>query len=170
MGYDYDALYGSTPDALGAPTRVFVDFFATLDGTPLRVLDVGCGQGRDALFIARQGHSVVGVDMSPNGIHDLNAAAEREGLSIKGVVADLTTYVAVGVVDIVLIVRTLHMLPKQPRIDVLTQLISHVAPKGWLLIADEKSNIADFKDVIAHSDAQWAASLDKGGTLFVQRD
>jgi 2-polyprenyl-3-methyl-5-hydroxy-6-metoxy-1,4-benzoquinol methylase len=26
------------------------------------VLDLGCGQGRDALFIARKGHSVFGVD------------------------------------------------------------------------------------------------------------
>ena len=65
MAYNYDKLYGETPDALGPPTRVFVDFFASYRQQNARVLDVGCGQGRDALFIARQGHSVVGVESVP---------------------------------------------------------------------------------------------------------
>ena len=55
MSYDYDALYARTPDALGAPTRAFVDFFDGYDRPNVRVLDIGCGQGRDALFIARLG-------------------------------------------------------------------------------------------------------------------
>ncbi|SFR31673.1 Tellurite resistance protein TehB [Yoonia tamlensis] len=163
-------MYGTTPDALGAPTQVIVDFFNARGAAPLRVFDVGCGHGRDALFIARLGHSVVGVDLSAHGIRDLNTAAASEGLKIIGEVADITTYAADGLFDVVLIDRTLHMLGRQARIDVLTKLIGHVAPKGWLLIADEKSNMADFKAVIADDAADWAATLDKGGTLFLQRD
>lgn len=83
MGYDYDKLYGETRDALGPPTKAFVDFFDRLETKQARVLDVGCGQGCDALFIARAGHRVVGVDLSPNGIRDLTEAARREGLHIQ---------------------------------------------------------------------------------------
>ena len=87
MANDYDKLYGETRDALGAPTRVIVDFFERLDSMPARVLDVGCGQGRDAMFIGRLGHSVVGVDISPNGIRDLTTAAAAKGLAVEGVIA-----------------------------------------------------------------------------------
>ncbi len=39
-----------------------------------RVLDIGCGNGRDALFLASHGHSVVGADASSEAIAKANAA------------------------------------------------------------------------------------------------
>lgn len=89
-----------------------MQFFETFANPAARVLDVGCGQGRDALFIARLGHSVVGVDLSAHGIRDLLAASKAERLDITGDVADITTYTPAGKFDVVLIDRTLHMLPK----------------------------------------------------------
>lgn len=41
-----------------------------------RVLDVGCGAGRHALYLQRRGHEVVGIDVSPLAI----AVARRRGL------------------------------------------------------------------------------------------
>ncbi|HEY8596216.1 MAG TPA: class I SAM-dependent methyltransferase [Devosiaceae bacterium] len=169
MSFDYDKLYGETRDALGPPTQVFLDFFERFDGQNARVLDVGCGQGRDALFIARRGHRVVGMDISPNGIRDLAAAAKRENLAIEAVVADLTTYTPEGAFDIVLADRTLHMLPRTDRLTVLARLLDHVAANGWLLIADEPRNIKDFEAVIAAHGAQWANRPGKRGYLFAQR-
>lgn len=169
MGYDYDALYQSTPQALGAPTQVFVDFFDALDSKPARVLDVGCGQGRDALFIARLGHSVVGVDLSPSGISELQSVANEEGLAIEGIATDINSFTPDGLFDIVLIDRTLHMLPEKERLSVLKRLIMHVSPNGWVLIADEASNMAGFKAVFAGSDVSWRTTLDGGGSLFLQR-
>ena len=92
MTTDYEQICRATPNALGDPTQVFVDFFAARSDRALRVFDVGCGQGRDALFIGRAGHSVLGVDISPSGIRDLNAAALRERLDVTGVAADITAY------------------------------------------------------------------------------
>ena len=169
MGYDYDALYGSTPDALGAPTAIFVDFFRDLGRQGCRVLDVGCGQGRDALFIARAGHQVVGVDLSENGIRDLRAAATRENLPITGVVADITQFVPEGLFDIILIDRTLHMLPVHDQRAVLKTMLDHVAGQGWVLIADEVSNIADFKTVVAAHHSDWQTHHAKRGDLFIRR-
>lgn len=169
MAYDYDKLYGKTRDALGQPTALFVDFFDRFDEPMARVLDVGCGQGRDALFIARLGHSVVGVDISPNGIRDLIAAAVKEGLAIEGVVADLANYTPVGEFDVILIDRTLHMLPKPARLSVLQRLLDHVSENGWVLIADEKSNIKDFIAVISDSKFAWTTQLAKQGYVFVRR-
>ncbi len=169
MGYDYDKLYRSTPQALGEPTQVFVDFFVRNAAQTLRVLDVGCGQGRDALFIARKGHSVVGVDLSPNGVRDLRNAAKRENLDIEGVAADILTYLPEGQFDVLLIDRTLHMLPETERLAVLERLIRYVAKGGWVLIADERSNIQGFKDVFTANPEIWETELEARGILLLRR-
>ena len=169
MTYDYDVLYAKTTNALGEPTKIFVDFFATLPKTPLRVIDVGCGQGRDAVFIARLGHSVLGVDLSPNGIRDLKAAAKQENLDISGVVADITDFKPDEPFDIVLIDRTLHMLDKPARLGALHNLLPFVKPDGWLLIADETKNIPDFVDLLDASGMDWFTHTRKRGYLFCQR-
>ena len=65
MAYNYEELYKSNPQALGAPTQVFVDFFETQPLENLRVLDVGCGQGRDALFIAHISAIPLGARSTP---------------------------------------------------------------------------------------------------------
>ena len=169
MAYDYDKLYGTTEQALGEPTQVFVNFFKARKETYLRVLDVGCGQGRDALFNARLGHTMVGVDLSPNGIRDLIKAAKAESLDVKGVVADLVTFAPNGSFDVVLIDRTLHMLKAANRLDVLERLLKVVGPNGWVLIADERSNMSGFKAVVAANSFQWVTELEMGGTLFLRR-
>lgn len=169
MTYDYDKLYASTPDALGPPTQIFVDFFDGQKGANLSVLDVGCGQGRDALFIARAGHRVTGVDYAPSGIRDLTAAAESQGLPITGLVADITDYTPEQTFDVVLIDRTLHMLDEAPRLQALETLAGCVAPNGWLLIADETSNLPAFLEVLDAMSATWRTDLHKRGTLFLQR-
>lgn len=137
MAYDYDKIYADQPNALGAPTAAFVSFFEALGQQGARILDVGCGQGRDALFIGRMGHRVVGVDMSAHGVRDMLTTADTENLNITGAVDDITTYSPSGMFDVVLIGRTLHMLPKAAQRDVLIKLIGHITPNGWLLIADE---------------------------------
>lgn len=169
MAFNYDKLYSETPDALGQPTQVLVDFFDQFERDDARVLDVGCGQGRDALFIAARGHRVVGVDISPNGIRDLMAAANRENLAVEGVVADITAYKPEGMFDVILVDRTLHMLSEETRLSVLEQLLDHVDVDGWVLIADEATNIGRFEAVVSSHRFEWKHELSKRGYLFVRR-
>lgn len=169
MAYDYDKLYGETRDALGQPTSNFVEFFHQYRRDQARVLDVGCGQGRDALFIARQGHAVVGLDISPNGIRDLTTVARQENLAIEGVVADIATYTPEGTFDVVVVDRTLHMIAKPARLGVLNTLLGRVRESGWLLIADEPSNIKDFEALISRHDIDWQTNLSKRSYLFLNR-
>ena len=169
MAYDYDILYRDTPNALGEPAQVFVDFFDTFETRGARVLDVGCGQGRDALFIARLGHTVVGVDLSPNGIKNLIAAARREKLQVTGKIADIARFEPSGVFDVILIDRTLHMLSKPTSLTVLSRLLNHVQRGGWVLIADERKNLEAYRQVFCASGSKWAIEKDQRGYLFVLR-
>lgn len=53
-----------------------------------KVLDLGCGSGWLAVYLARQGFEVVGVDVSAQAIHLANTWASQEDLKISFDVAD----------------------------------------------------------------------------------
>jgi SAM-dependent methyltransferase len=56
-----------------------------------RVLDVACGRGRHALFLAAAGFRVTAVDRDADAIHDLRAVARERGLDVEAEVLDLET-------------------------------------------------------------------------------
>lgn len=55
-----------------------------------RVLDIGCGAGREALDFARAGFRVVGIDLAPRMVEAARALALREGLQVEFRVQDAT--------------------------------------------------------------------------------
>jgi SAM-dependent methyltransferase len=56
---------------------------AHLPGPPRRVLDIGCGQGTQALLLARRGHAVTGLDASARLLDDFRAALACEPAGIR---------------------------------------------------------------------------------------
>ena len=170
MAFDYEEYYRENRHGLGEPTKEFVTFFDAYDRKGAKVLDVGCGQGRDALFIARKGHSVVAVDLSPIGIRDLQKDADLEGLPIATQVVDIRDYKSRNRFDLILIDRTLHMLATDDRVAVLGNLLKLSKCGSHVLIADERSNIPTFKKVIEASRWNWTTTLNRRGFLFIHRD
>ena len=55
------------------------------------VLDLGCGIGRNAIFLAKTGFSVSAFDLSENGLSLLKKDAEREKLNIDIKLGDMLT-------------------------------------------------------------------------------
>ncbi|MFC2081726.1 class I SAM-dependent methyltransferase [Candidatus Bipolaricaulota bacterium] len=64
----YESQYRERRGVCGEPFSEFAGFFASYAKQAARVLDLGCGQGRDALMAARHGHHVLGVDSAQTGI------------------------------------------------------------------------------------------------------
>jgi SAM-dependent methyltransferase len=57
-----------------------------------RVLCLGEGEGRNAVFLAQQGFEVTGVDLAEVGLEKARALAAERGVQIETVVADLATF------------------------------------------------------------------------------
>ena len=107
---NYEKEYQNSRNVCGKPFPEIVEFFENYDDECATFLDIGCGQGRDALFIARKGHSVLGVYTAQTGIEQMLEEAESENLAVDGVIAYITNYEAPDLYNIVVIDRVLHML------------------------------------------------------------
>jgi SAM-dependent methyltransferase len=79
----YDDYYRSTPQVFGSEPNTFLVEHGDLVDSATTALDIGCGQGRNTLFLARRGLRVHALDSSIEAIHAVKAAAEREGLPIR---------------------------------------------------------------------------------------
>lgn len=134
MTVKYDQHYRDDPAACGDPFPEFAAFCR--EATPGTVLDLGCGQGRDALLFARAGHRVTGIDHSSVGIDQLREAARAEQLHVDAHVHDLVAYRPTGPFDVVILDRVLHMLAPTDRTTVLATALDAVAPGGHLLVAE----------------------------------
>jgi methylase of polypeptide subunit release factors len=78
-GRDFDAAYaGIPPWDIGRPQQAYVELAQTgkIHGS---VLDVGCGTGEHALYLAHHGHAVWGVDSSPTAIGKAQQKATARG-------------------------------------------------------------------------------------------
>ena len=90
MKIEYDKHY-QTENLFGKPYPELIDFYAKIK-VKGKLLDVGCGQGRDAIPLAKLGFTVTGIDNSKVGIEQLNKIAEKEKLPLKGMVEDIYNY------------------------------------------------------------------------------
>ena len=110
---------------------------------PGRALDIACGEGRNAVWLAQRGWRVVGVDFSDVGLTKAKRLANERGVHVEWVQADVREYMpAAGAYDLV-VVLYLH-LPADDRHRVLTRTASAVAPGGTLLVVGhDASNPAE---------------------------
>ena len=90
MKVKYDKYY-RTENLFGEPYSELISFFMDYPKRG-KLLDLGCGQGRDAIPLARLGYEVTGIDNSKVGIDQMNKLAQSENLNLRGIVADIYQY------------------------------------------------------------------------------
>ena len=84
-GEFYNQIYEQGPEATREPSRLLVE--AVEGRTPGTALDVGMGQGRNAVFLAKQGWRITGFDPSAVGLSQARVSAEEAGVTIETVQA-----------------------------------------------------------------------------------
>ncbi len=87
----WDERYAETAYAYGSEPNDFVREVADRI-PPGRVLCLGEGQGRNAVFLAQRGHEVTAMDQSRTGLARAEALAAERGVKIATIAADLAGF------------------------------------------------------------------------------
>jgi SAM-dependent methyltransferase len=113
----------------------------TADLAPGAALDLACGEGRNAVWLAERGWRVTGVDFSDVAIAKARALAEGRGVEGEWVVADLVGYrPEPGAFDLVLLLY--FQVPEDERRLIVRAAADAVAPGGtFLLVAHDRRNL-----------------------------
>ena len=136
MPAKYDEYYSAQDHALGPAFEDVIAFFQNLE-IGQTVLDVGVGQGRDAIPLAQMGHRVIGIDMSSIGIEPLKNAAASQHFNIDIEVAELSTNSPTERLDIIIFDRALHMITNTiERENAFSRYLDFIQPQGQIVLID----------------------------------
>ena len=139
---DWDRRYAAVENLWAVkPNRFLVAEVAGL--TPGRALDLACGEGQNAIWLASLGWTVLGVDYSEVAISKGRARAKRDGVHVELVCADLVSYEPdVSAFDLVLVLY-LHI-PAHERRSIFQSAAAAVAPGGaFVFVGHDLTNLTE---------------------------
>ena len=95
-----------------------------------RALDVACGAGRNALYLAERGYAVTGVDISAEALSRARRSARTRGLEVEWIERDLDAGPGVhGPFDLIVLIRYVDL-------GLLETLSRELAPNGCLVVEE----------------------------------
>jgi thioredoxin reductase/protein-L-isoaspartate O-methyltransferase len=129
---DWDHRYGGGRMWSGNPNGTLVAEVSGLEAG--RALDVGAGEGADALWLAERGWSVTATDISSRALSRVGAEAERRGVRVECRHADANALDPFDAEAFDLVSAQYASIPRTPDDRAVRNLMSAVAPGGTLLV------------------------------------
>ena len=125
---------GKESKNLWSPSPLVKEFMAQLDFDPKsmkprpKALDIGCGGGRDSVFLASLGWQVTAIDQEARVLKRAKQLATRSGASVKFKCCDLkkSGCFPEGFFDLVTVVRYLNR-------DLFSQIDAAISPGGYIV-------------------------------------
>jgi SAM-dependent methyltransferase len=135
---DWNRRHGEAGLLFGAePNRFLV---AEVEGlAPGRALDVACGSGRNAVWLAARGWQVTGVDFSGVALEQARGLAAERGVDVEWVEADVLEWQPPEAVFDLVAVLYLQV-PAGERRAALARAATALAPRGTLLVVGHHSD------------------------------
>ncbi len=116
--------YGTRPNDFVAQSLPYLEGCTT-------VVELGAGEGRNAVFLAEQGLTVTAVDYSKQGLQKVQKLAEQRGVSVETICADVLNWQPDRQWDAV-VMTFLHLPPSdRPKLFALVQRI--LVPGGYVI-------------------------------------
>jgi tellurite methyltransferase len=96
----------------------------------LKLLDIGCGEGKDSVFFARNGYDVTAFDISDAGIDKTKRLAEKIGVQVKVFKADILDFRLDTSFDILFSSGVLHYVKPELRDEIFNNYKQFTNPSG----------------------------------------
>ena len=122
----------------GKPNASLVEDVADLE--PGTALDLGCGEGGDAIWLAAEGWTVTAADISQTALGIAARHAAEAGVTVTWERHDLAVSLPAGSFDLVT-TSFLHSKVELPRAQILRAGAEAVAPGGTLLIVGHAPSV-----------------------------
>jgi SAM-dependent methyltransferase len=127
----WDDQYGGNEFASGTQPNQFIKDQATLIPPNSEVIEVGAGDGRNAVYLAELGHTLTAIDSSAAGLGKLKSLAAERAVSIRIIHQDILTWDTDQQWDAV--VMTFLQPPSDDRPKLYEQLRRILRPGGFLI-------------------------------------
>ena len=149
----YDKHY-TTPDLFGDPYPELIEFFSMFE-PKTTLLDLGCGQGRNSIPLARLGYKVTGIDSSRVGIEQMTKKSDSENLQVTGQVGDIYNFDNFQDFNIVLLDSMFHFLKKDLKreTELIVKILQQIKNDGLICICirDAGSKVKILKQTVTKS-------------------
>ncbi len=80
---------------------------------PYKVLDIGCGEGKDAVFLAKNGYQVTAFDLADTGLKKARELAEQNRVEVDFFRANINEFVLKDTYDIIFSSGVFHYLAEE---------------------------------------------------------
>ena len=97
---------------------------------PLRLLDVACGEGKNAVFFARNGYNVTAFDAANSGLEKARQLAEQMQVEVNFFQANMLDFRLEGTFDIIFCSGAFHYIPPNLRKEILENYQDHTSDGG----------------------------------------
>ncbi len=146
--------YARTPREYiwGTEPSAFAREVAALLPSRERVLDLGCGEGRDSVFFAGAGFAVTGLEVSAAGLRKAERLARERGVRVRWLRGDMARVDLGGPFGLVYSCGAIHYVPRDHRMRLLRRL-KRLTPlggyHGFVVFTDravypEKGEVIDY--------------------------
>jgi|TARA_B100001971_G_C18044492_1_gene459436 cyclopropane fatty-acyl-phospholipid synthase-like methyltransferase len=106
-------------------------YFESLLKRNSKILDLGCGTGRVALYLASKGHKVTAMDIAETGIAKLDDYSKKSNLKINSFVGDLADYKITEKYDAICALFSIHFLSKKKVYDLVKNMQEQTKKNGY---------------------------------------
>ena len=153
--FDFDAAYAKDEYYGGvSPSRECLKTISLLPPDKhLRVLEICCGEGRNAVFFARCGYEVDAVDLSAAGIEKAKRLAEKSRVHINAFKADIWDYRLDKSYDIIFSSGAFHFIKPELRDEIIGDYREHTNSGGInaFNVFVEKPFVCSHPEFLKHS-------------------
>lgn len=161
---DWDGRYSGEPQWSGNPNGSVVAEVRGL--TPGSALDVGAGEGGDALWLAEQGWTVTASDISTRALDRVAAVARDRGVEVDLLHADVNASAPFRGERQDLVTAAYASFPRTPDGRGVATVLDAVAPGGSLVVINHDPE--DMREAMSQSDPESSRPFDH--EAFVQTD
>ncbi|MCL2079762.1 MAG: methyltransferase domain-containing protein [Oscillospiraceae bacterium] len=131
--YDYENVYGSINEYYWGvnPSQMCLEVVKLMPpDRHIKVIDIGCGEGKDAVFLARCGYDVSAFDLSSSGVEKVKRLAEKAKVSVNVFKADILEYRLNCHYDILFSSGVLHYIKPELYAEIIGNYKTHTNENG----------------------------------------